>query len=178
MRGCRVIGSASLLTLLAACGSGSSGNSETIPVPGPPPFTSVPQVQVSQPSTFGACNGVAQPGTLYHNTAVEPFLAVDPTNNAHLIAVFQKDRWSNGGSQAQNLAVSFDGGGNFSYTTALPLDGSADGGHDVVFVAADRAGNTTRSATESFTLDTRPPSIGSVRSARRATGCPTCQTRS
>jgi hypothetical protein len=114
MCGYRVIGSVPLLTLLAACSSGS-GNSQMVPVPGPPPFTSVPQVQVSQPSTFGACNGVAQPGTLYHNTAVEPFLAVNPTNTAHLIAVFQKDRWSNGGSQAQNLAVSFDGG-----TTWMP----------------------------------------------------------
>jgi hypothetical protein len=114
MRGNRVIGTLRLGTLplvmlLAACSG--SGESQLAPTPpGPPPFTSVPQVQVSEPSTFGNCNGVAQPGTLYHNTAVEPFLAVDPTNTAHLIAVFQKDRWSNGGSQAQDLAVSFDGG--------------------------------------------------------------------
>jgi hypothetical protein len=119
MRRDRVIGTLALVTLLlvtllAACSS--SGESQLAPAPpGPPPFTSVPQVQVSEPSTFGNCNGVAQPGTLYHNTAVEPFLAVDPTNTAHLIAIFQKDRWSNGGSQAQNLAVSFDGG-----TTWMP----------------------------------------------------------
>jgi hypothetical protein len=67
-------------------------------------------VRISQPPTFGACNGVAQPGTLYDNTALEPSLVVNPTNSTNLIAEWQQERWDNGGSQALNLGVSFDGG--------------------------------------------------------------------
>ena len=42
--------------------------------------------------------------------------------------------------------------------TTLSLNGSADGAHQIRFVATDQAGNST-STTSSFTLDTRPPSI-------------------
>ncbi len=103
----RGAGVAAILTCLAACGSGGSGG---VTVPQPPPFTAVPQVRVSQPPTFGACNGAAQPGTLYDNTALEPSLVVNPTNPANLVAEYQQARWDNGGSQALNLSFSFDGG--------------------------------------------------------------------
>ena len=59
----------------------------------------------------------------------------------------------------QSSPVSFDASGSFSYTTTLSLSGSADGPNTVQFVATDRAGNTTHSATETFKLDTRPPVI-------------------
>ena len=59
----------------------------------------------------------------------------------------------------ESTPVSFDAAGNFSYTTGLPLNGSADGPHLVNFVAVDRAGNSTSSAVYGFTLDTQPPSI-------------------
>ena len=91
-----------LLTLVAACGGSSSGGGTTVPQP--PPFTSVTQVRVSQPPTYGACNGTAQPGTLYDNTAIEPSLVINPTNPANLIAEYQQGRWDNGGSQALNLS--------------------------------------------------------------------------
>ena len=104
----RGAGVVALLTLVAACG-GSSNSGGTI-VPQPPPFTSVPEVRVSQPPTFGACNGATQPGMLYNGTALEPSLVVNPTNPANLIAEYQQERWDNGGSQALNLSVSFDGG--------------------------------------------------------------------
>jgi RHS repeat-associated protein len=55
--------------------------------------------------------------------------------------------------------VAFDASGNFSFATALPLDGSADGGHTVHLVAADQAGNTSGSD-RSFTLDTLNPAVG------------------
>jgi hypothetical protein len=57
------------------------------------------------------------------------------------------------------VPVPFGTAGNFSYTTTLPLDGSADGRHQVQFVAVDRAGNVGRSVVESFTLDTRAPAL-------------------
>lgn len=95
--------------LLASCGGGSSGGGAGFG-PGPPPFTSVAQVRVSQPSAFGACSGVTQVGTLYDNTALEPSLVVNPGNAANYVAMWQQNRWNNGGSQALNLGVSFDSG--------------------------------------------------------------------
>jgi hypothetical protein len=55
--------------------------------------------------------------------------------------------------------VAFDSAGNFSHITQLLLYGSADGPHDLQFFAVDGTGNTARSATESFTRDTRPPTV-------------------
>ena len=59
----------------------------------------------------------------------------------------------------QSSPISFNASGNFSYTTALPLNGSADGTHTLQLVAVDGAGNMTVSTVETFTLVTRPPVI-------------------
>jgi hypothetical protein len=53
--------------------------------------------------------------------------------------------------------VSFDSSGQFSFATALAVDGSADGSHTVHVRAADRAGNVSGLADVSFTLDTLTP---------------------
>ena len=85
-----------VLAALAGCGGGGSSMMSGTP----PPFTSVPQVRVSQPSSFTAgCDGVASTGTLYPDTAAEPYLAVNPTSPSHLIAAWQQNRWSDGGAQ-------------------------------------------------------------------------------
>src|SRR5262249_58271116 len=42
--------------------------------------------------------------------------------------------------------------GNFSFTTALAVDGSADGPHTVTFRATDAAGNVSATASLAFTL--------------------------
>jgi hypothetical protein len=55
--------------------------------------------------------------------------------------------------------VSFDSGGNFSFTTALKTDGSADGTHTVHLRATDGAGNASAVADVSFTLDTVAPQV-------------------
>jgi hypothetical protein len=87
--------------------------------PTPPPFTSVPQVKLSKPSTFAAgCDGVAATGTLYTDTTAEPYLAVNPVSPANLIAGWQQNRWSDGGSQGLNLAASFDGGKTWTLSNA------------------------------------------------------------
>jgi hypothetical protein len=108
-----------LVTLVAACGGSSNGGS-VIPIPQPPPFSSVQQIQVSQPSPFApGCDGVSpENGTLYPNTAVEPYLVASPFNPLNLIAAWQQDRWSNGGSQGLVLASSLDGGSSWTLTTA------------------------------------------------------------
>jgi len=105
-----------LVTVVAACGGSGSGT----PVPQPPPFTSVQQIRLSQPSTFTpGCDGVSpETGTLYTNTAVEPYLVVNPFNPMNLIAAWQQDRWSNGGAQGLMLASSINGGGSWTLTSA------------------------------------------------------------
>ena len=57
------------------------------------------------------------------------------------------------------VPVALGSNGTFSFTTTLPLNGTADGGHQVQFLAVDRAGNVGKSTVESFTLDTTPPAI-------------------
>lgn len=98
------------LALAAGCGGGGGGGGGPPPPP-PPPFTSVPQVRVSQASTFTAgCDGAAATGTLYTNTAAEPYVVISPTSPTNLVAAWQQNRWSDGGSQGLNLAASHDGG--------------------------------------------------------------------
>src|SRR6266550_3726122 len=70
-------------------------------------FTSVVSVN---PSPVAGCTAPAAGGTIYPNTEVEPFNAVNPANHANQIAVWQQDRWSNGGTHALMSAASFDGG--------------------------------------------------------------------
>ncbi|HEY1341456.1 MAG TPA: sialidase family protein, partial [Bryobacteraceae bacterium] len=65
---------------------------------------------VAGPSPFAPdCNG-SQSGINFRNSVVEPFLAADPNNPAHLIGTWQQDRWSNGGASGVVAAVSMDGG--------------------------------------------------------------------
>jgi hypothetical protein len=110
----RGVGSVALLTLVTACGGGGGGM--TPPVG---PVTSVTQVRVSQASTFSAgCDGVPATGTLYTDTAAEPYLAVNPTSPLNLISAWQQNRWSDYGAQGVNLAASFDGGMSWRLSNA------------------------------------------------------------
>ena len=56
-------------------------------------------------------------------------------------------------------AITLDAQGRFAITTALALDGSADGPHTLSIVATDRAGNATPAFTRRFTLDTVAPAL-------------------
>jgi hypothetical protein len=104
------------LALVAGCGGGGGS---APPPPSSTPFTSVTQVRVSQLSTFSAgCDGVAATGTLYSDTATEPYLVLNPNSPSNLIAAWQQNRWSDGGSQGLNLAASFDGGMTWTLTNA------------------------------------------------------------
>jgi hypothetical protein len=94
--------------VISACGS-DSGSTKGI-------FS---LTEVSGASSFApGCNGAPQLGTNYRNSAVEPYLAVDPTNPAHLIGVWQQDRWSNAGSNGLLTGVSQDRGSTWSRTSA------------------------------------------------------------
>jgi hypothetical protein len=108
---------AAALALLSSCGGDNNG---VLVVEGtPPPFSSVPQVRVSQPAGLAAnCDGVAVEGTLYPDTAIEPSVAMTPGSTSNLIAVWQQNRWSGGGSQAIGIAAFFDGGHSWALSSA------------------------------------------------------------
>lgn len=70
-----------------------------------------PLIRVSGPDPLAACiDDLQQPGHIFVDTAIEPFLAVDPRNPANLAAAWQQDRWSNGGSRGIIAGVSRDRG--------------------------------------------------------------------
>lgn len=108
---------------LASCGGGggsSSGSSPSPPVTPPvvpPPTPSLTSVRISGATPYAAgCGGTG--ATLYRNAEVEPSAAVNPSNPQNLIAAWQQDRWSDGGSQGLVTASSFDGGR--TWTRAAP----------------------------------------------------------
>ncbi|MDX6548935.1 MAG: hypothetical protein QOG33_2485 [Gaiellales bacterium] len=72
-----------------------------------------PLVRASGPSPFAECT-VGGPGTVYKNSEVEPFVAVNPANPSNFIGVFQQDRWSNGGAHGLVTRASLDGGATWS----------------------------------------------------------------
>jgi hypothetical protein len=80
------------------------------------------------PSPVADCSAPAAGGTIYPNSEVEPFNAVNPLHPANQIAVWQQDRWSNGGAHALVAAASFDGGATWGAQTALPFNMCAPGG--------------------------------------------------
>ncbi|MBA3722548.1 MAG: exo-alpha-sialidase [Parachlamydiaceae bacterium] len=48
--------------------------------------------------------------TIYHGSSVEPTIAVNPKNKNHIVAAWQQDRISNGGSLDAGVSYSRDGG--------------------------------------------------------------------
>lgn len=101
-----------MLALLAACGGGGGSAGDSPGGVAPLPDLPARRVSVVTPVAAG-CDGGSMSGTLYANAEVEPFAAVDPTNANRLIAVWQQDRWSNGGSRALMSAISVDGGASW-----------------------------------------------------------------
>ncbi len=72
-----------------------------------------PLVKVAGGDPFTLCTAdqvMPQSGTNFGGTAVEPWIAVDPTQTGHLLTGVQQDRWSTGGSRGLRASVSNDGG--------------------------------------------------------------------
>ncbi|HKE39606.1 MAG TPA: sialidase family protein [Casimicrobiaceae bacterium] len=112
-------------------GGSSAGSSRTIEMsrvgPTPADCGADSQVRVSGLSPFAAgCDGVPAVGTLYVNTEVEPMIAANPRNTNNVIAVWQQDRWSNGGARGLLSAVSQDGG--LTWTTRMAAFSRCTGG--------------------------------------------------
>ena len=83
-------------------------------------FTVGPLVLNSGPSPFASCTIGAASGSSvnYPNAEVEPWVAVNPTNPNNIVAVYQQDRWSDGGAHGLVTAVSHNGGATWSRTWA------------------------------------------------------------
>jgi len=89
---------------------------------------------VSGASPFAAgCERVFTVGQNFAGSEVEPMVAVNPHDPQHLVAIWQQDRWSNGGARGVLMAVSRDGGATWT-PSAAPLSrctgGSAGNGGD------------------------------------------------
>ena len=85
-------------------------------------------VQISKDSPFGpleACGnfpGIFD-GTNFTDSEVEPWIEVNPTDPDNIVAIWQQDRWSDGGSRGNVAGVSFDGGASWQI---VPIPGVTD----------------------------------------------------
>jgi hypothetical protein len=97
-------------------------------VPGTTPAEVGPPVVASTASPFAPdCNGAPQTGTLYRNSEVEPFVAVNPARQRNRIGVWQQDRWSSGGANGLLARVSNDGGATWRNSVSPPFSRCAGG---------------------------------------------------
>lgn len=82
-------------------------------------FNVDPLTVISGPSPFAGCTvgATGTPGeTLYVDSEEEPWVEVNPTDPQNIIAVWQQDRWSNGGAHGLLTGVSHDGGATWRHT--------------------------------------------------------------
>src|SRR3954469_18757510 len=56
----------------------------------------------------------------YSDAEVEPHVTVDPTKPDHLVAMFQQDRWNDGGANGDVVVVSNDGGASWHLAPVQP----------------------------------------------------------
>jgi len=104
-----------VLLLLAACGGGGGDGGASGGGAGQLPDLPARRVSAATPVAAG-CTGGSSTGTLYANAEVEPFVAAHANDGNHLVAAWQQDRWSDGGSRALVSAVSRDGGATWQRT--------------------------------------------------------------
>lgn len=89
-----------------------------------PPVVVGDAVQITGPSPVGDCTADDVPtqeldGSIpYPDSEIEPYVDVNPVNPDNLIAVWQQDRWSDGGARALFSAVSDDGGATWKTVDA------------------------------------------------------------
>jgi hypothetical protein len=111
----RILAVASALAIVVLAASGAAAvTTPPVPVSGPTPFA---------PN----CNGAPQPGTLYPNSEVEPWVSANPRSPANMVAVWQQDRWSNGGAQGNLTGVTFNAGRSWDVVESPPFSRCAGG---------------------------------------------------
>ena len=87
-------------------------------------------------------------------TNTDPIIAGDVTDNLSGVASLTVSL--DGGAAT---AVAFNSDGTFSVPVNLPTNGTADGSHNLEFIATDAAGNVASPLDFGFVLDTKAPVI-------------------
>jgi hypothetical protein len=89
--------------------------SPSLPSPSPSPPLAI-DVRISGDDPFVGCRAGGA-GRNFLSSEVEPYVAVNPTNPGNIVAVWQQDRWSNGGARGILDAVTHDGGRTWRSST-------------------------------------------------------------
>ena len=77
-------------------------------------------VTVSSTNPYASCLNAGEPGTVYPDAEVEPYVAVNPHLAGNIVGVWQQDRWNNGGAHGLVAGFSTNGGATWGETT-LPF---------------------------------------------------------
>lgn len=91
------------------------------------PFGALGPVDISAGDPLAACPPIGA-GVNYPDAEVEPFVDVNPRNPANVVAVYQQDRYSNGGAKGNVSSASFDGGLTWTTQRPIPADTVCTGG--------------------------------------------------
>jgi len=89
-----------------------------------------PLKQITGPSPFAGCTAdqvASQDGTNYPGSEIEPWIDSNPADHRNLIAAWQQDRWSNGGSRGDISAYTKNGGDTW-HTVLVPNTTACTGG--------------------------------------------------
>jgi hypothetical protein len=70
-----------------------------------------------------------QDGINYPNTEIEPFVDANPADHRNLIAVWQQDRWDNGGARGLVAGYSKDGGRTWTKSVPPGVSACTGGGY-------------------------------------------------
>jgi hypothetical protein len=93
---------------------------------GAAPLVASAPVEISTANPLAACPPDGS-GINFPSAEVEPFVGVNPANANNIVAVYQQDRYSNGGSKGTVASVSTDGGLTWTQV-AVPSDNVCTGG--------------------------------------------------
>lgn len=95
-----------------------------------PAATLGPLKQISGPSPFASCTAddmANQDGVNYPESEIEPWIDASPRYPSNLIAGWQQDRWSNGGSRSLVSSYTLDAGATW-HTVVVPKITACAGG--------------------------------------------------
>jgi hypothetical protein len=110
---------ATMTLVLLGSGAAAAAYTATGAVPASPIASPIADCAISDPG----------PGTKYLNTELEPSLAINPTDSGNVVATWQQDRWSSGGSAGSGYGTSTNGGSTFD-TDVIPGLTLCSGGSD------------------------------------------------
>lgn len=135
-------------------------------------------VQVSDDSPFDVGCGMASVGgTVFLDSEVEPYVDVNPTNTQNMIAIWQQDRWSDGGARGNVAGVTFDGGETWEKVTFPNVTTCTGGEFDRASDPWISFGPDGTAYAMHLVFDAAPPPTGPAASARPGRSPPGCTTR-